>query len=416
MSGFGYDVGLDAAGMPDLVERLESRRVLVTGASGLLGAGVARVLADAGNDVTTLQRRPSGVPGARDVRGSVTDPAAVEEALTGADTVVHVAAKVSVSGPEHEYEAVNVEGTRILLHAAQRHGVRRFVHVSSPSVAHAGDSIVGEGAGAASPEHARGPYARTKAAGERLALAADRDDFRVLVLRPHLMWGPGDLQLTDRIVQRARAGRMPVLGTGAPLVDTLYTANAVEAVVAAVSAADVHHGEALVVTNGEPRPVGELIRQIALAGGAAEPERRVPAGLARRGIGAGGRRAPRGAVPPARRRGVPDARLAARTAARRRRRARRPRPRRWRQGRRGPRAGTSAVRRTRGTGRARRRCARRDRPAASGTAARRRADRRPRRRSPRRRRSHRRSRGGPRPRSRWCAARRTPGAAARTRP
>ena len=177
---------------------------------------------------------------------------------------------------------MNVEGTRILLHAAQRHGVRRFVHVSSPSVAHAGDSIVGEGAGAASPEHARGPYARTKAAGERLALAADRDDFRVLVLRPHLMWGPGDLQLTDRIVQRARAGRMPVLGTGAPLVDTLYTANAVEAVVAAVSAADVHHGEALVVTNGEPRPVGELIRQIALAGGAAEPERRVPAGLARR--------------------------------------------------------------------------------------------------------------------------------------
>ena len=282
MSGFGYDVGLDAAGMPDLVERLESRRVLVTGASGLLGAGVARVLADAGNDVTTLQRRPSGVPGARDVRGSVTDPAAVEEALTGADTVVHVAAKVSVSGPEHEYEAVNVEGTRILLHAAQRHGVRRFVHVSSPSVAHAGDSIVGEGAGAASPEHARGPYARTKAAGERLALAADRDDFRVLVLRPHLMWGPGDRQLTDRIVQRARAGRMPVLGTGAPLVDTLYTANAVEAVVAAVSAADVHHGEALVVTNGEPRPVGELIRQIALAGGATEPERRVPAGLARR--------------------------------------------------------------------------------------------------------------------------------------
>ena len=115
MSGFGYDVGLDAAGMPDLVERLESRRVLVTGASGLLGAGVARVLADAGNDVTTLQRRPSGVPGARDVRGSVTDPAAVEEALTGADTVVHVAAKVSVSGPEHEYEAVNVEGTRLSL-------------------------------------------------------------------------------------------------------------------------------------------------------------------------------------------------------------------------------------------------------------------------------------------------------------
>ena len=72
--------------MPDLVERLESRRVLVTGASGLLGAGVARVLADADNDVTTLQRRPSGVPGARDVRGSVTDPAAVEDVIWGCVT------------------------------------------------------------------------------------------------------------------------------------------------------------------------------------------------------------------------------------------------------------------------------------------------------------------------------------------
>ncbi|MDY6055526.1 NAD-dependent epimerase/dehydratase family protein [Micrococcus sp.] len=265
-----------------MVERVASRRVLVTGASGLLGAGVARALAEAGDAVTTLQRRPSGVQGARDVRGSVTDADAVAEALEGADTVVHVAAKVSVSGPEEEFETVNVGGTGLLAEAARARGVRRFVHVSSPSVAHAGDSIVGEGAGPASPERARGPYARTKAAGERLVLGMDAPDFRVLVLRPHLMWGPGDLQLTDRIVQRARAGRMPVLGTGAALIDTLYTGNAVEATVAAVSAVDHTHGEALVVTNGEPRPVGELVRQIALAGGAPEPERRVPAGLARR--------------------------------------------------------------------------------------------------------------------------------------
>ena len=100
MSRLGYEVDVDALGSPSVVERLETRRVLVTGASGLLGAGVARVLAEAGNHVTTLQRRPSGVPGVRDVRGSVTDPAAVEEAMDRADTVVHVAAKVSVSGPE----------------------------------------------------------------------------------------------------------------------------------------------------------------------------------------------------------------------------------------------------------------------------------------------------------------------------
>ncbi|MCY1159255.1 MAG: NAD-dependent epimerase/dehydratase family protein [Citricoccus sp.] len=258
-----------------------NRRVLVTGASGLLGAGVARRLVADGDDVVTLQRRPSGVVGARDVTGSVTDPGAVAGAMAGRDTLVHVAAKVSVSGPAAQYEAVNVAGTGTVLETARACGVERVVHISSPSVAHAGTSIVGEGAGPADPERARGHYARTKAVGELLALAADAPDFRVLVLRPHLMWGPGDTQLTERIVERSRAGRMPLLGPSAALVDTLYTDNAVAAVVAAVDAVDRVHGEALVVTNGEPRPVGELIRGLAVAGGAPEPRLRLPAGLAR---------------------------------------------------------------------------------------------------------------------------------------
>ncbi|MDO5634444.1 MAG: NAD-dependent epimerase/dehydratase family protein [Micrococcus sp.] len=282
MKHLGYDVDVDAEGMVQLYERLESRRVLVTGASGVLGAGVARALVEAGNEVVTLQRRPSQVEGVQDRQGSVTDATAVAAAVDGADTVVHVAAKVSMGGAESDFEAINVGGTRTVVDAARRAGVKRFVHISSPSVAHAGSSIVGEGAGVASPEHARGPYARTKAAGELIALGADAPDFRVLALRPHLMWGPGDPQLTERIIERAKAGRMPVLGSGAALVDTLYTWNAVESVLAAVSAADHHHGEALVVTNGEPRPIAELVRDIAVAGGAPAPTRRIPAGLARR--------------------------------------------------------------------------------------------------------------------------------------
>lgn len=256
-------------------------RVLVTGASGVLGSGVARDLLAQGVEVATLQRRPTNLDGAREIRGSITDDDTVRRALTGVDTVVHVAAKVSVSGPGHEFEHVNVEGTRLLLAAAREAGVSRFIHISSPSVAHSGSSIIGDGAEPADPAHARGHYARTKAEGELLALRSDAEDFRVLVLRPHLMWGPGDTQLTERIIDRARSRRMPIIGSGAPLVDTLYVANAVDAVVAACHAVDRHHGEALVVTNGEPRPVGELIRGLARAGGSPEPALRVPAGLAR---------------------------------------------------------------------------------------------------------------------------------------
>ncbi len=256
-------------------------KIVVTGASGLLGASVARQLIAAGHTVTTLQRRPSGVAGARDVLGSVTDQQAVAEALTGQDALVHLAAKVSMAGDPADFERVNVEGTRTVYAAAQQAGITRAVHISSPSVAHAGSSIVGEPAGPADPQRARGDYARTKAAGELVALQSDSDDFPVLVLRPHLMWGPGDTQLTERIIDRARAGRLPVLGSGMMLVDSLYVSNAVDAIVAAVDAVGTVHGESFVVTNGQPRPIGELMSRLALAGGARAPRLRVPAGLAR---------------------------------------------------------------------------------------------------------------------------------------
>src|SRR5690625_244481 len=98
------------------------QRVLVTGASGVLGSGVARALDAAGAQVTVLQRSASGIPGVREVRGSVTNPQDVATALEGVDSVIHIAAKVSVSGPLRDYEHVNVEGTRTLLHAARRSG------------------------------------------------------------------------------------------------------------------------------------------------------------------------------------------------------------------------------------------------------------------------------------------------------
>jgi len=257
------------------------QRVLVTGASGVLGSGVARALDAAGAHVTVLQRSASGIPGVREVRGSVTNPQDVATALEGVDSVIHIAAKVSVSGPLKDYEHVNVEGTRTLLHAARRSGVTRWIHISSPSVAHSGDSIIGAAAGPANPGAARGNYAATKAAGELLALAEDAPDFRVLVLRPHLMWGPGDTQLTERIITRARQNRLPLLDGGTALVDTLFLINAVEAIVAALAAVDTVHGEALVLTNGQPRPIGEMIRRIAVAGGAEEPTLSLPSGIAK---------------------------------------------------------------------------------------------------------------------------------------
>ena len=255
-------------------------RILVTGASGMLGRGTALALVARGHDVTVLQRRPSGLH-VREVLGDVADPDVVRRATSGQEAVVHLAAKVDVVGHRAEYERVNVEGTRAVVDACRSAGTGRLVHVSSPSVAHAGAPLVGAGAGPADPAHARGEYARSKAIAEQLALGADGPGLAVLAVRPHLVWGPGDTQLVARLVSRAAAGRLPVLGSGGALIDTTFVDNAVAALVAAVDACGHAHGEALVVSNGEPRPVAEILARVCRAAGVPGPSRHVPAGVGR---------------------------------------------------------------------------------------------------------------------------------------
>jgi 2-alkyl-3-oxoalkanoate reductase len=255
-------------------------KILVTGATSLLGGAVAQQLRGRGDDVTVFQRRPAGL-GVREVLGDVADRSAVDTAVAGAEVVIHAAARVTVVGPWSAFAEANIAGTANVLDAARSADVDRFVYVSSPSVANAGAALVGAPAGRADPESARDNYSRSKAAAELLALGADRPDFSVVAVRPHLVWGPGDTQLIGRIVSRARQGRLAVIGSGAALIDTTYIDNAADAIVASADHAGALGGRALVVSNGQPRPVRELLNRIASAAGLAPPRLRVPVTVAR---------------------------------------------------------------------------------------------------------------------------------------
>lgn len=251
----------------------------MTGGRGLLGNAVISTAVDHGWHVVALQRNASGLEdGDRvvDVHGSVTDPASVERAMNGCDAVIHMAARVGIEGRWREFEDVNVNGTRVVLDAARRAEVRSFVYVSSPSVAHAGRALVGAGADPADPDKTRGHYARSKAMAEQLVLQTS--DVPVVALRPHLVWGPGDEQLIGRIVSRARSGRLFVIDGGRALIDTTYIDNAADAIVHALDKTidERVRGRAFVISNGEPRPVREVVQSILAAAGVETSIRSIP--------------------------------------------------------------------------------------------------------------------------------------------
>lgn len=254
-------------------------KILVTGATSLVGRLTAIALADEGHEVTTFQRGPGDLP-AKEIRGDLSNAADVERAVVGQDAVVHLAAKVGVVGPWVEFERINVEGTRQLLSAAEKAGVSRFVHISSPSVGHTGSALVGAPADAADPSETRGHYSTSKAMGELLALDASSPSMPVVVLRPHLIWGPGDTQLVGRIIERAQAGRLALVGSGWALIDSTFVTNAVDAIVAAVDRCPSLGGQVFVVSNGQPRTVQELLGRIVEAAGLTPPSRHVPTRVA----------------------------------------------------------------------------------------------------------------------------------------
>jgi dihydroflavonol-4-reductase len=201
----------------------------VTGATGFVGSHVARVLAEQGADLRLLVRVGSdtqnidGLNAERAV-GDLRDPASIERAMSGCDTVFHVAAdyRLWVRDPEQMYQA-NVEGTRTILQAARKNGVRRVVHTSS--VATMGFTSNGHLADEDSPvklESMIGPYKRSKFMSEDLALKAGKSGMDVVVVNPTTPVGEQDIRPTPtgRIVVDFLEKKFPAyVDTGLNLVD-----------------------------------------------------------------------------------------------------------------------------------------------------------------------------------------------------
>jgi nucleoside-diphosphate-sugar epimerase len=275
-----------------------SSSVLVAGGTGFLGRRLVVRLLDAGRPVTVLARRPDpalAARGARFVAASLDDAPAVAAACAGIGTVFHVAAKVGVWGRYDDFFRTNVLGTRALLEGALRHGVRTFVHTSTPSVVYNGRSLAGADESLPLTTDCPSPYPLTKAIAEREVLAADSPGLCTVALRPHLIWGVGDPHLVPRVLARARAGRLRIVGDGTNRVDMVHVDNAVDAHLAAERAlASVPSplapglsparpaaaGRAYFITNGEPVVLWDWINALLVALGRPPVEKKISLGAA----------------------------------------------------------------------------------------------------------------------------------------
>jgi len=258
--------------------------IFITGATGFLGSHVARVLAEQGAKLRLLVRSSSDLSNiaglnAEQVIGDLREPASIEKAMAGCEVVFHVAAdyRLWVRDPEQMYQS-NVEGTRGLLDAARKNGIRRVVYTSS--VATMGFTSNGSLADEDSPvslDRMIGPYKRSKFLAEQVAIAAGRGGMDVVVVNPTTPVGERDIKPTPtgRIVLDFLKKKFPAyVDTGLNLVD------ATECARGHVAALEKGRSGERYILGGENLTLKQILDKLAAITGLPSPRVKVPYAIA----------------------------------------------------------------------------------------------------------------------------------------
>ena len=246
-------------------------KILVTGGAGFLGRHIIDKLLETGNNAITVLTRGKYPDleecGIRVISADLNNKDSLINACEGIETIFHVASKTGISGKFQDYFQTNVTGTRNLLQAAGLRGVKNFIYTSTPSVVYGSSEIINGTESLPYPSHYLTAYAATKAEAELLVLSYNgRAGLRTCALRPHLIFGPGDTSLIPRIISRARAGRLRIVGRGENLISVSYVENTADAHICALNrlkenAANVC-GKAFFINEDAPVNCWEFINKI----------------------------------------------------------------------------------------------------------------------------------------------------------
>lgn len=204
------------------------------------------------------------------------DAGVVHRLVDGCDAVVHAAALTSPWGTRREFRAANVTAARYVIDACIRTGVKRLVHISSPSVFFDFKDQPNLKEDAPWIEPPANLYIETKREAEFLVLQAVAGGLDAIMLRPKALFGPGDTALLPRIVRVARRGFFPLFGEGDPLMDLTWIGDAVAAVRLALNAPASCRGRVYNITSGDPQPRNAVLRAMLESCGLQVRFRRIP--------------------------------------------------------------------------------------------------------------------------------------------
>lgn len=254
---------------------------LVSGASGFLGGHLLAKLREKGFRVRALARQISDIAGlARsgvDIsEGDVADRQSLRRAMAGQQLVFHTAGKVSDWGSRQEFWQANVEGTANVITACREVGVKRLIHVSSLTVLGLPRSGARVDEKTPIADSIRDFYTISKIAGERLIREAHgRGGLETVVIRPGVIWGPGDTAILPRLAALLRRGQLVFIGRGANNLGLSHVENLSHGLILAAlkpsAAGQIYH-----LTDGEEITARAAFCALAVALGVPPPRFALP--------------------------------------------------------------------------------------------------------------------------------------------
>ena len=255
--------------------------VLVTGATGFLGKYLVEELHANGYEVTAQGRNVKRLEELSQSYGCHTLPCDLSE-IAGikcpADYVIHAAALSTVWGKWDDFYEANVIGTQNVIDFCFANGVKKMVHVSSPSVYTEKKDRFDIKEDEVNVKNRLNFYIRTKIMAEALVNKAHEEGLATVIIRPRGLFGIGDTSIIPRLIKANRTIGIPLLNGGKNVVDITCVENVALALRLAMES-DKDVGETYNITNGEPREFKKILEELFVQIGEEARYKKLPVGL-----------------------------------------------------------------------------------------------------------------------------------------